>query len=221
MAKRYVVVGLGQFGAAVARRLAEAGREVLAVDRSLEKVEAIKEEVPHAARADCTSEEAMRALGAGEAEVAVVALGEEDFEGAVLGTAVLKSLGVRTVVVRSSSPQRGRILTLAGASRVLFPEAEMGEQLARGLLHTSLGATAALPGGYTLAEVRTPRAVWGRSLLELKLRHSHALNVVAIVRGGGPLEPQPESVLQEGDTLLVAGRSERVAALAQQGEPGR
>lgn len=217
--KRFVVLGLGQFGEHVARRLSEAGAEVLAVDRSMERVEAMKDVVAQAVRADCTSEEALRALGVARAEVGVVALGEEDFEAAVLGTAALKSLGVEKVVARSSNQQRGRILSLAGASRVVFPEAEMGEQLARTLLHSNLQSSAELPNGYALAELRVPRSAAGKSLMELRLRQTHGLNVVAVQHGGAVREPIPEAPLSVGDVLLVAGRGERVAALARLWEP--
>ncbi len=219
--KTYVVVGLGQFGEYVARRLSESGGEVLAVDLSLERVEAVKDVVAQAMRADCTSEEALRALGVGKAEVAVVALGEEDFEAAVLGTAVLKALGVKTVVARSSSRQRGKILSLAGASRVVYPEAEMGEQLARSLLHTCLQASTELPSGYALAELQVPELASGKSLQQLRLRQTHGLNVIAIQHRGVVNEPIPEAMLHAGDVLLVAGRGERVAALARLWEPGR
>ncbi|MDY7225477.1 potassium channel family protein [Hyalangium rubrum] len=217
--KTYVVVGLGQFGECVARELSQAGHEVLAVDRSMERVEALKDVVAQAMRADCTSEEAMRALGASKAEVAVVSLGEEDFEAAVLGTAVLKALGIKTVVARSSSPQRGRILSLAGASRVVYPEAEMGEQLARMLMHTNLLASTELPSGYALAELRVPEHAAGKSLQELRLRQTHGLNVIAIHHRGLLNEPIPEAMLNGGDVLLVAGKAERVAALARLWEP--
>jgi Ni,Fe-hydrogenase III large subunit len=86
--KVHVVVGLGQFGEQVARALARAGREVIAIDADMDRVEAVKDVVARAARADCTSEGAMRAIGAAEADAAVIALGEQDFEPAVLGTAV-------------------------------------------------------------------------------------------------------------------------------------
>jgi trk system potassium uptake protein len=217
--KTYVVVGLGQFGEHVARWLSQAGHEVMAVDRSMERVEAMKEVVAQAVRADCTSEEAMRALGVGKAEVAVMALGEEDFEAAVLGTAVLKGLGVRTVVARSSNQQRGRILALAGAARVVYPEAEMGEQLARMLVHSSMLASRELPSGFALAELRLPEHAAGRSLLEMKLRQTHGLNVIAITHRGVVSEPIPEALLSAGDVLLVAGRAERVAALAERWDP--
>ena len=213
--KVHVVVGLGQFGEQIARRLAGAGREVIAIDSDMERVEAIKDVVARAARADCTSEVAMRAVGAAEAHSAVIALGEDDFEAAVLGTALLASLGVKTIVARASGAPRGRILTLAGASRVVYPEAEMGEQVASLLLHPSLSSAARLPSGFGVAELRAPAAVGGRTLAELKLPQSHRLVVVAVARGSEAFEPEPGLRLAEGDLVLVSGRVDRLEALAR------
>jgi trk system potassium uptake protein TrkA len=210
-----VVVGLGQFGEQVARHLARAGREVIAVDSDMERVEAIKDAVARAVRADCTSESAMRAIGAAEAQSAVVALGEQDFEAAVLGTALLASLGVKTIVARAPGAQRGRILQLAGASRVVYPEAEMGEQVANLLVHSSLTSGVRLPSGFGLAELRAPAAVAGRTLAELKLRQTHRLTVVAVTRGAEVLDAEPELRIEGDDHVLVAGRVERLEALAR------
>lgn len=213
--KVYVVVGLGQFGEQIARRLAAAGREVIAVDSDMERVEAIKDVVARAARADCTSEAAMRAIGAAEAHAAVIALGEQDFEAAVLGTALLSSLGVKAIVARASGTQRGKILTLAGASRVVYPEAEMGEQVANLLLHPSLASAARLPSGFGVAELRAPAVVGGRTLAELKLPQSHRLVVVAVTRGEEVFEVEPGLRIAEGDLVLVSGRVDRLEGLAR------
>lgn len=217
MARRiFAVIGLGQLGEHVARRLSGAGEEVIAIDMDMERVEALKDVVARSARADCSSEEAMRAMGLQEAEVAVVALGEKDFESAVLGTAVLKGLGVGTIVARSSSLQRGKILTLAGASRVIYPEAEMGAQLAQQLLHSSLRTSVHLPNGYTLGEVMAPPVVNGRTLSELTLPKHYGLSVITVIRDGKPLEVTPELALMTADGVLVVGRNEQVSRLAAQ-----
>lgn len=213
--KVHVVVGLGQFGEHVALRLAAAGREVIAVDADMERVEAVKDRVARAARADCTSEAAMRAIGAPEAESAIVALGEQDFEAAVLGTALLRSLGVATIIARAAEEQRGRILVLAGASRVVYPEAEMGQQVADLLVHPSISSGARLPSGYGLAELRAPVPVAGKTLAQLKLRQAYALTVVAVTRGGRTLDAEPEFLFEEGDHLLVAGRYASLESLAR------
>ncbi|REG14167.1 trk system potassium uptake protein TrkA, partial [Archangium gephyra] len=70
-------------------------------------------------------------------------------------------------------------------------------------------------------ELRVPEHAAGKSLQELRLRQTHGLNVVAIQHRGVVNEPIPEAMLSVGDVLLVAGRGERVAALARLWDPGR
>ncbi len=213
--QHFAVIGLGQLGEQVARRLAEAGREVLAIDIDMARVEAIKDVVPRAVRVDCSSESSMRAVEISEIDVAVMALGESDFESAVLGTAVLKTLGVKTVIARSASPQRGKILSLAGASRVIYPELEMGDQLAQLLLHSNLRAAADLPSGFGLVEVRAPSSVGGRTVEALALRKTFGLSMVTVLRGGESLDPAPALVLEAGDGVLLVGRSAQLAELVR------
>jgi trk system potassium uptake protein TrkA len=157
----------------------------------------------------------MRAVGAAEADSAIIALGEQDFEAAVLGTALLRSLGVGTVIARASGPQRGKILMLAGASRVVYPEAEMGEQVGALLLHSSISSAAQLPSGFGLAELKAPAKVAGKTLAQLGLRQSFRLTVVAVTREETTRDATPDLLFEEGDLLLVAGRTEKLDALAR------
>ena len=218
-----VVIGMGQFGEMVARTLGARGREVLVLDRSEERIEDLKDAVPRAVRADCTDEGAMRALAVAEAKTAVVALGEEDFEAAVLTVALLKQLGVPQIIVRASSRTHGRIFELVGATRVVFPELQMGEVLARSLLGRGVHAYFALETGHTLAEVEV-RPEWAhKSLAELELRKRYGVHVLAIRRpvaaGDGTLRdhtvelPAPTEALRTGDHLVLVGTQDAVSGL--------
>ncbi|HWL23821.1 MAG TPA: NAD-binding protein, partial [Ureibacillus sp.] len=61
--KQYAVIGLGRFGTSIARRLYEAGQEVLGIDANEEKVEDAELFVTHAVVADTTETKALRAIG--------------------------------------------------------------------------------------------------------------------------------------------------------------
>ena len=56
---RYAVLGLGQFGTALARELTKLGAEVLAVDVSAKRVEAVRDDVASAATADIRDRDTM------------------------------------------------------------------------------------------------------------------------------------------------------------------
>ncbi|GIX47341.1 MAG: hypothetical protein KatS3mg131_1552 [Candidatus Tectimicrobiota bacterium] len=61
MARQFAVIGLGAFGTAIARELARHGGEVIAIDKELEPVERIKDEVAYAIRLDATDPKVLEA----------------------------------------------------------------------------------------------------------------------------------------------------------------
>lgn len=222
MAGSFVVLGLGQFGRHLAVTLSRAGAMVVALDSDPERVEEIKELVARCARGNCTDEAVLRAARVAEADCAILALGEEDFEATTLAVAALASLGLKRIVARATSSTRGRILQLVGAHSVVFPELQAAEHLAHSLL-SGLDAALALPSGYTLAQVTVPRTYVGLTLNQAVTRHRLRANIIAVrreVERAGQnvdrtLDPEPELKLEEGDTLVVAGRTEAVDALGK------
>jgi trk system potassium uptake protein TrkA len=224
-----VVIGLGQFGDRVARTLAGHGREVLAIDVREEKVEAVKDVVTRAVRADATDAPVLRAVGAGEAAAAVLGMGEEHFEAAVLTVAALKDLGVPKILVRAVSPTHGRIFERVGATRVIYPELSTGEQVAFSLEGRGVLESTALSSGHTLVEVE-PRPEWiGRTLADLRLRASHGVSVVAVKRrvpfvdGAGAERvreelvdaPGPDVAIGAHDRLVIVGTRAAIERVAR------
>jgi trk system potassium uptake protein len=133
MAARYLVVGLGRFGMAVAESLAEEGVEVVALDSSMELVEKVRDRVTFAAQLDATDPDALRAIDAHACQMATVAIGEA-FEQAALVVAALKEVGVPHILARARTTRQGRILVAAGATEVIEVESELGKRLAKTLV---------------------------------------------------------------------------------------
>ena len=221
--KGFAVIGLGQFGRQVAVSLAQRGHEVLAIDTNMARVEEIKELVARSARADASELDALRALAVQELDTAVVAIGDDAFEAAVLAVANLAQLGVRRIVARSSGAQRGRVLSRVGAHQVVFPEVQMAEQLARALSSPGVVQELALPTGHALAEIQAPERFLGMTLKEAALRESHGVTVLAIHREEDEegrrtrriAEAGPTQRLTLGDVLVVVGEREKVEAFAR------
>jgi len=132
MPKRYLVIGLGRFGSAVAEALAQHGAEVVAVDNDMANVEAVKDRVTFAIELDATDPMALRSIEATNCNGAIVAIGE-NFEANVLTVAALKEVGVQNIIGRARSPRHARILAAVGANRVIELEAEMGRAVGRNL----------------------------------------------------------------------------------------
>src|SRR5690606_35493143 len=154
---------LGNFGHALAVKLTRMGHEVLAVDREMGEVEAIKSEVSFAVCLASDDPNAMKALPLHDVDVAVVAIGED--EGAnIMTTALLVNLKVRRVVSRAINPLHEMVLYSMGVTDIVHPEEKAAESLARRLNLRKLVDQFELPGGFVIAEVVVPDRFVGKPL---------------------------------------------------------
>jgi trk/ktr system potassium uptake protein len=220
----YAVIGLGQLGASVATYLAERGADVIAIDLNEMRVEAIKDRVGRAMCLDATDERALRASGAGECEAVMLALGEDQLEQAVMVTMLLREQCVGRILSRAGSDIQAKVLQRLGVSRVVFPERQMGEHIARRLLAPEVEALVPLSDRTCLAEIVVPDAFDGKPIGEVHLRRDHGLNAVQLKRrtqvaaDDGTVdttwdiddEPGPDTVLRAGDLLVVVAPDHRV-----------
>jgi len=211
--KRFAVVGLGLFGTQLARTLAAAGAEVVAVDDDLERVEALRDVVTRSIRLDARDPEALSTHGIHKADVAIVCMGH-DFEGAELATLALRELGTKNIITRGTTRERIQILEALGPDRVIAPNVDAARRLALTLVTPRLRDIVKLLPGLSVGLRRIGKDRSGARLEELRLRGAH---VAALVREGladpdSPpgvrFEPDPETVLNRGDLLVLLGREE-------------
>lgn len=201
------IVGLGNFGSSFARSLRDQGFDVLAVDSREEAVNRVAEWFPRAVVADVTDRRTLEELGFDQVEVAVVSLGDH-MDASILAVLHLRSLGVKEIYVKAISDDHARILELIGATRVIHPEREVAEQLARSIAHPNVIRYLPLLGEYAILEMNTPPAFVGRTLRELHLRRSHDVSVIAIGPPGSPgrlQAPTVDTPLEAGSLLVLIG----------------
>ncbi|MGN6522236.1 MAG: potassium channel family protein [Actinomycetes bacterium] len=204
-----LVIGLGRFGSAVAETLASLGHDVLAVDSDGALVQEWADRLAHVVEADSTSVQALQQLGAKDVRVAVVAIGT-DIEASLLTASALIDLGVGQVWAKAVSEAHGRILERIGATHVVFPEQSMGERVAY-MLTGRMSNFVELDDDYAIAKVQAPRECDGKTLGEAALRSKYGVTVVGVKRGGGEIVPaQGETLVREGDELVIAGPTAKV-----------
>ncbi|MFO7654527.1 MAG: TrkA family potassium uptake protein [Candidatus Krumholzibacteriia bacterium] len=185
---KVAVFGLGRFGASAAETLYREGAEVLAMDRNMRMVEAIKDRVSVAVAADATDRDNLVAYDVADMHTALVAIGT-NFEASVLVTMLCKDLGVERVIAKAVNPLQERVLREVGADRVILPEEEMGLRLAEHILHGSVIDFVELPAGYSLRRIAVPRRWWRQSIGDLKLLSQERVNLVQILRRGAGADP--------------------------------
>ncbi|HAG12175.1 MAG TPA: potassium uptake system protein [Desulfotomaculum sp.] len=203
--KQFAVIGLGRFGASVARTLAKMGHEVLAVDDDEEIVNSVAEEVAYVAQANVLDERALKSLGLRNFDTVIVAIGHE-VKASILVTVMLKEMGVGKIVAKANDELHGRVLQKVGADLVVFPEREMGIRVAHSLVSRNIIDQIHLSPEYSIAEMVAPSSFIGKSLMESAMRQKHGITVIAIRRGDDLIiSPDANQVVQKGDILLVIG----------------
>lgn len=211
--EQVMVIGLGRFGSAVARELERLGHQVLAIDRSEQRVNDIAPDVTHALQLDAADEEALRAASAGDFPTAIVSI-SSDAEPSIFATMVLKRLGVRTVIAKAGSILHGEILSRVGADRVVFPERETGIRLAHSFHVPNVIDYLDVAPGFGIEKIRPPRSFIGRTLGELNLKEKLGLTPIAVRRGLQVfVNPARDETVLEGDELILIGRDDKLEDL--------
>lgn len=224
-----MVIGLGQFGRHTASTLYDNGGDVIAIDADEDRVERVKDEVGQAICLNATDVDALRSVGVGKADTAIVALGEDDLEASIICCAALSDLGVGRIIVRSGSQEHGRILSRVGATRVVYPEMQMGEQLAKSLIVSGMLDHVALPTGQTVAYIRPRHDFIGKTLRECYLEERFRLAIIGMQQPQRGIDdrgemheelilipiPHPDTVINEDDILIVVGMQNQIELVSR------
>ncbi|GAA0710318.1 TrkA family potassium uptake protein [Paraclostridium ghonii] len=211
--KQYIVIGCGRFGSSVATTMHLLGHQVMAIDKSDDAVQAISEKVTHAAIVDVTDEQALRALGMGNFDVAIIAIGS-DIRASIMATLIAKEMGVEQIVCKAKDELQAKVLYKIGADRVVFPERDMGVRVAHNLVSNNILDHIELDPDYSIVEIVTPREWEGKTLIELDLRAKYEITVLAIKCDKTiNVTPSPEEKLNAGSILVVIGQNSKISTI--------
>src|SRR5690625_2846957 len=102
MKREFAVIGLGRFGGSICRELSKENMEVLAIDRSEEKINEFKNIATYAVIADSTDEATLKELGIKNIDHVIVAIGD-NIQASILTTVILTELGIKKITDRKST----------------------------------------------------------------------------------------------------------------------
>ena len=203
--KSYIVIGLGLFGAEVARKLCALGCEVLAMDIRSDLVNQVASDVTHAVVGDGKDKDVLRALGASNFDCAIIAIGD-DLAASVLTTMNLKELGVPYVICKAHDETHRRVLEKLGVDRVVIPECEFGGKLARSLSSHNVLDYIELSQDHGILEIPAPKSWVGQTLRQLNVRAKLGVNIIAVESNGVTnVSPAAEYLICQGDVMVVLG----------------
>lgn len=203
--KSYLVIGLGLFGAELARQLSALGCEVLAMDVRSDLVNQVANDVTHAVVGSGQDKEVLRALGASNFDCAIIAIGD-DLAASVLTVMNLKELNVPYIVCKAHDATHRRVLEKLGVDRVVIPEYEFAGKLARSLSSHNVLDYIELSEDYGILEVPAPKSWVGKTILELNVRAKLGVNIIAVESGRiTNVSPTADYRIQSGDVMVVLG----------------
>ena len=175
---KYIIIGLGNFGASLGEKLTQAGNEVIGVDINMTKVNAFKEKISHTICMDASDSYTVSGLPLKDTDVVIVAIGED--QGAnIMATAVLKKLNTKRLISRAITPLHETVLQAIGVDEIVHPEEETAERWANKLHLTNAFDSFVLNENYCLIEVRTPKIYIGKTIGEINFIKNHNILVLS------------------------------------------
>jgi trk system potassium uptake protein TrkA len=215
--KKFIMLGMGSFGTALATKLAANGCRVTGIDGRPERLEAVKNLIHEAVIGDATDREVLESLPIRDATAVFISLGE-NISQSLLATLHVKELGARNVIVKGVTKEHGKILEHLGVDRVVFPEEEVARELADRMTWPNVLDYLPIDPDYSVAEVAMPSSLSGRTLAEANLRSRigvHVMGLKDVMKGKFEMFPDGKTKLLEDQVLLVVGRESEIAALRE------
>lgn len=215
--RKFAVIGLGRFGAAMATTLISLGQDVLGIDTDQDRVQDLSDVVPNLLILNASDPRALQEAGVGEVDVAVISIGA-NIEASLLIVMAVKEMGVKHIVAKSTTEVHGRILERLGVDRVIYPEREAATRMAHSLVVPNVIDYISLSSDFSIIEIPAPAMFVGKSLRSIDLRAKHGLTLIAIKRvvegkQTTSVSPSADEMIESGDTLALVGSNKALIAL--------
>jgi len=215
---KYIILGLGNFGASLSVKLTAQGNEVIGIDTNLEKVEAYKEKISHTICMDATDEYTVAGLPLKDTDIVIIAIGED--QGAnIMATALFKNLKVKRLISRAINPLHEKVLKAIGVDEIVHPEEETAERWAKTLCLYNVVDSFDLSDNQSIVEAKVPEEYVGMTIEQVGFREKYGLLVLTTIKQNevtstvGKLVTEkkvqgvasPDLKLEAGDLMVLYG----------------
>ena len=215
MKNTFAVMGLGTFGSKLAMELSLAGHSVVAIDRSKNIINDMKDKVTEALIADITNQETIREIDVQKFDAVILGMSSH-FEDLILALTLVKQEGAKKIIAKANTDIQKRILLRLGADEVIQPEQAIAERLSKRLTMSNISDMFEFKGSI-IAEVKVPPSLSGKSIRELDIRQKHNISLLLIKKPGREVENiwNPDMILEEGDELTIIGKEKSIIKVFQ------
>ncbi len=215
---KYIIVGLGTFGASLGEKLTAQGNEVIGIDNRMNKVDLLKERISHTIFMDATDEFTVSGLPLKDTDVVIIAIGEDQGTN-VMATALFKNLQVKRLISRAIDPLHEKVLIAIGVDEIVHPEEETAERWAKKLCLNNVIDSFELSDDFSIIEINIPERHVGKTIREIQLRRNYNILALTTIKktkiksfvGQTRNEDKvqgvasPDTVLEKNDILVIYG----------------
>lgn len=205
--KQFLVIGLGSFGASLAKTLFEKGADVMAIDKNYDVINAFEPFCSQAICMDATEEQQLNKIGPANMDEAFVCM--SDIKASIFICLSLLQAGVKKVTCKATDEKHKTVLKKMGVHRVIIPEQEIGYKTALNVIRPNMIEILSLSESFTLVEIKTPEKWLGKTVMELDLRRNERVYVLAVKRGEDIMTEGLKDIMLEPDDLLLIYGSKR------------
>ena len=202
--KSVLIIGAGQFGIHIARRMAELRCEIMVVDSDEGRINSILPYVTNAQIGNSTNVEFMSSLGISDFDVCIVTI-SSSFQDSLETTALLKELGAKKVIARAQNDVQEKFLLRNGADETVYPEKLTAIRVATKEAHDDILDVFQLDRNINIYEVQVPANWSNKTIAELDIRRKHILNIIAVRAEDRLVLPMPDMILTSDDAVLLLG----------------
>jgi len=209
--KKIAVIGLGDFGKALVKKLNEDGHEVTAIDRDLKTIEDIKDYCTHAVCLDSTDETSMLAQGIRDMDL-IYLTSSANFEALIVTTKILeKHCPKDRIIVRYRNEIQKEILEkMFNIQKIFNPEEEAAKNMSLLAKHHIIGKSYSIFDNYEIIEVQVPKKYLDKPIKDLDIRSVYNINILMIKQKDKEIDVTPEYKLTNEDVLLIFGRQDNI-----------
>ncbi len=215
MKKQFLIIGLGRFGASVARTLASSGHSVIGIDQSEDRIQRVAAEINDAIKCDATDAEILESLGINDFDATIVAIGENYIQNSILVTLILKEKGAKKIIAKAGTQTQGRVLSKVGADIIVYPEKDMGERVAKNLTSSNVLDFLEVATNVSIIEIVAPKLLVGHNLVELNMRHKYGITIIAVKTNSNEFKSPPDInyIFQPDDVVTLIGENKLLKKL--------
>jgi len=226
MKDHYIICGYGRVGKDVTNALLKAGKTLVVLDRNQQITDQLTAEGIDAVTGDAAHDSALQAVGINHASGLIILL--PDDAQTVYVTLVAREINPDLfILARASDAVSRRRILQAGASQVVSPVQVGAERMAQVILrpHVEQFISHVLQAedlglGMEQVVVEAHSQLDGKTLRQVDFRNVWETIVIAIIKGADQemhFYPQPDDLIECGDTLIVLGSVEKIDILSMTG----